>query len=99
MAEPLVDSIAFSLYYSEWLNEADADHTDDRLSYAWDKWNKIFLLALKEEHCDDCTNVLMTCRRCFVEQYYEMAEAIKKIINGEDSIPKPEKDVESKKAE
>jgi len=76
------DSIAFTLYLNTWLdeNETISEFSESTIRALYTKWKTEYIPALDEEHRGDCTNVPMTCMKCLVDELFENAEAIDKVI-------------------
>jgi len=73
-----IDTVAYMLFLDTWLNvdECVSDLGTSVLKSLKDKWETVWLPALNEEHCGDCTKVCSTCLRCSVEQLYKDAKLI-----------------------
>lgn len=78
------DSIAFTLYATDWLRDhASLSEISERsISALYDKWRKTLVPHLNKPHKGECVDMEMKCVRCTVEAYFENAAAIANVING-----------------
>jgi hypothetical protein len=77
------DLMAFAVFCGDWETDARLDPEekaqalqDRRMDWLLAHWEKNFMTAREQPHWGDCVNVPMTCVRCQLDWWYDIADNI-----------------------
>ena len=77
------DWVAFAVFCGDWETDSRLNAEkkkqclkDRQMDYLLSKWQKDLMPYRAKPHSGDCTNMPWTCRRCELDWWYSIADAI-----------------------